>query len=212
MGYSMVYTTYKNLNALVKQPSYANPPSEYIYSPTQNFSGLAGTMRKRFVLYPAFKTKNLFSFTSTQDYADFNKLFDYSSGRFGKLWVPSWGDDIRLEQNITAGDTYIIIHDIDYNTYYPEVPGTGRYLFFFKNNSTWEMNMVSSITGVNQLNMEDAFVNSYAMSQIKYISFLYLARFDIDQIEWEFLSPLGDPMVARTTIDFIELPNEYSLL
>jgi hypothetical protein len=47
-----------------------------------------------------------------------------------------------------------------------------------------------------------------AKNDVQMLSFLYLVRFDIDEIEWEFVTP----QVGLATLDFIELPHEYASL
>lgn len=206
-----VYTAYKGKNLLLTHPDYSSDPTESIYSPTFGFSSFAGSMRWMFADYPVFKVKNKYSYTDIQSYTDFNTLFDLCCGRWGSLWVPSWMNDLQLTQDVVAGDNHFHITDITYNTYYPATPGTGRYVLFYYTNNIYEVKKVTSVTGSSQLNVDAVFVQSFPKNKLKYVCFLYLVRFDIDEIEWTYVSPLQEPMVAiADNVEFIELPHEYA--
>lgn len=155
--------------------------------------------------YPVFKANNKYSFINRQGYYDFNVLFDACYGRVGELWLPSWNKDFFLTANIGASDTTINIQDCSYTTYYPATPGTGRYLFFYVNSATWYARKVTSGSN-SQLVIESALGMAYTTSQIKYLCILYLVRFDVDELDWSFITP----NVTEIEVDFVELPHEYS--
>ena len=56
------------------------------------------------------------------------------------------------------------------------------------------------------LTMESTLGEAITMAQVKRISFLYLGRLDIDEIEWTYVTP----DISIADLYFIELPNEYA--
>lgn len=205
----MSYTTFKTKYVLHTFPDYSVEPAPSVYSPNlwlRNPMGIDA--RSRITDYPKFKVKNKYSFITAQGISDFNDLFDSVYGRVGSLWVPSWNRDFFLTEAIGSGDNHLHITDCDYATYYPSTPGTGRYVFIYVNDANWYARKIDSVFSSTQIIMESSLGVSLSLSQIKYVSILYLMRFEIDEIEWSFITP----MVAETEVELIEVPHEYASL
>jgi hypothetical protein len=202
----MVYESCYHSKILLTFPDYSVDPSMSILAPTDNFSGLAGSWRTSFAPSASIKIKSKYSFVTAEDIEQFNFLFDRCYGRLRDLWVPSWQKDLVLTKDIVAGDGVIYIEDIDYDIYYPSYPGTGRVLFFYASKLKYEIKTVYSVTNKTELNLYESFVNSFTRKELKYVSFLYLMRFDQDDIEWEYIAPRE---VAQLEVEFVELPSQY---
>jgi hypothetical protein len=207
------YTTFHSKYVLHNHPDYSAEPAPSFYSPNLWFRNPIGVdARARINDYPKFKIRNKYSFINEQDFSDFNDLFDACFGRVGSLWVPSWNRDFFLTANIGAGDNHIHIQDCTYNTYYPADPGTGRYIFIYVNSVRWYAKEIIDSTDPTILIMESSLGAAVTQAQAKYVSILHLMRFDIDEIEWSFIAPMGTPVAAETEVDFIEVPHEYASL
>jgi hypothetical protein len=194
---------------LLTFPDYSEDPEHSFSFPTDNFASLAGSWRQRYGWSSVIRVKNKYSYVSPENIQSFNELFDYCFGRYHYLWIPSWNKDLVLTQPIVTGDDHIHIEDIDYDINYPLFPGTGRFLFFYKSNSKYEMASVRSVTDKTTLNLHYPMNYSFALSELKYVCFLYLVRFDQDEIEWEYIAPRE---AAQLTVEFAELPLEYSAM
>jgi hypothetical protein len=205
----MSYITFKSKYVLHTFPDYSTNPEPSIYSPNSWLRNPMGVdARLRINDYPKFQIKNKYSFVTAQGISDFNDLFDFCHGRVGTLWVPSWNQDFFLISNIVAGNNYVDIKDYSYSTYYPSIPGTGRYIFIYINSTHWYAREVLSVYSPTRLVVDNSFDVDISMAQVKYVCILYLCRFDLDTLEWTFIVP----MVAETTTEFIEVPHEYASL
>lgn len=204
----MAYSTFKTKYVLNTFPDFSEEPGPAFSMPMSRHDGLGVGVKVQLVTYNVQKLNFKYSFINRAGIGSFNDLFDSCYGRFGSLWVPSWNKDITVTSNIGASDTTIQITNISYSTYYPATPGTGRYLFFYKNGGTWYARKVTAVPGINSLTLESSLGAALAVADIKMVCILYLVRFDIDELEWSFKAP----NVAETTVDFWELPNEYASL
>lgn len=204
----MAYTTFKSKYVLHTFPDFSEEPSPGMYMPMSRFSGLGVSVKVQIVDYHVQQLAFKYSFITRAGIGDFNSLFDYCMGRRGTLWVPSWNKDITLTANIGASDTTIQIRNISYSTYFPATPGTGRYLFFYRSASAWYARKVTATPSATSLTLESSLGTALTMANTKMVCFLYLVRFDIDEMEWKFIAP----NVAETTVNFVEVPKEYASL
>jgi len=80
------------------------------------------------------------------------------------------------------------------------------------NAANWYVRKILSVYELTQLILESTIDDSWSLSQIKYACILYLMRFEIDELEWSFTTPMDLDMVAETEVEFIEVPHEYASL
>jgi len=155
--------------------------------------------------YPEFRTGFTFGCNGLSDIAAIDDLFDDRLGRFGLLWFPSWQYDIEITQNIGSADKTLNINDVEYSTFFPSAPGTGRHIFLYlKGGSHYEREITSAPTSTTIV-IDSAFGVDINTGSILMSCFLYFGRFDIDEIDWGF--PV--PTVGIVTLYFLEVPHEY---
>ena len=156
--------------------------------------------------FPQYSANFVYNFVGMEDIWTVNSLFDTLKGAFGNIWFPSWMADFKIDGDIGSSDTTIdITMTEDFDTYYPLARGTGRYVFIYINNSTW---FARRITGYSSstITIDSSLGTDFSQDQIKFLSFLYMGRLDIQTIEWVYQTPT----VATCQLYFIELPNEYT--
>lgn len=156
--------------------------------------------------YPRYRAQFQYTCRGSGEIQEFNDLFDDQVGRLNGLWFPSWMNDLQLTADITSGDSVINITDIDYTTYFPESPGTGRYIMLWASKNKHVVKKVTAVPSSTSLQVEGTIDVDITTSELKFASFLYRGRFDIDQMVWNYLTPV----VAQTELFFIECPKEYS--
>ena len=150
---------------------------------------------------------------SKAEIRELSDFFDTMCGRLGKFWFPSWDKDFELCNDIDAEDTFIDVSEFDYEDYFLDNIGTGRYIFIYctatqfyarKVLSVSEIALESGITAM-RLNLDQAIGVPLTQTQVKMVSFLYMGRFDIDELEWEHVSP----DVAIAPLKFAEVVSDY---
>jgi hypothetical protein len=203
----MSFSTYKTFNVFHLFPCWADKPKEWISFDEEVFDNPLGfTYAESYQDYSEYKAANVYIANGRDKIYEINELFDTLLGRYDKLWFPSWREDVNLLGDISAVATSINVSAIDYATFYPATPGTGRYIFIYVNQSTWFCREVISFPGAEWIEIDSALGQAISTSDVKMICFLYLGRFDIDEIEWEYITPT----IAKTEIHFIELPKAYA--
>ena len=111
-----------------------------------------------------------------------------------------------MTSGIGGGDVNINIENIEYSTFYPATPGTGRYILIYVNSNKWFAREIVGVPSSTQLTMESSLGEALTLAQIKLVSFLYLGRFDVDETECLYVTP----DVGIMELFFIELPKEYA--
>lgn len=202
----MSFSTYLTYNVLHTFPDWTKEPEfELIQTPLSLRNPIGVDYKYTEEDYVKYKATNKYSPTTKAEISEFNDLFDELKGRWGMLWLPSWGTDFVLSQAIGAADTILQGADVSFSTNYGVAPAqTGRYVFIYKNTSQWWCRKVTAATD-SSLTIDSAIGVALALADVKYVSILYFARFDIDEIEWEYITP----DVAECELSFIELPHEY---
>ncbi len=205
----MSFSTYKSNKVLSRFPIWSGNPTMYVQEITGRFNALGHSFAESFQNYPLFRAKNKYSLTNKTDIEELNELFNENIGRWGVLWIPSWQKDIVITSNIGAADVNIDIEDIEYSTFYPKKgsggSGTGRYLFFYKSRTEWYAREVTATPTSTQITIDSALGKAYGVNDFQMISFLYLSRFDVDDINWKYYGY----DIAEAVLYFQELPNEY---
>ncbi|RLA02592.1 MAG: hypothetical protein DRQ42_00180 [Gammaproteobacteria bacterium] len=156
--------------------------------------------------FPNYSTNFIYNFVGKEDISVVNGLFDSLKGRIENIWFPSWIADFKINGDIASTDTTIdVLTTENYSVFYPPGRGTGRYLFIYVNDSIWFARRLTGYTAT-KINIDSALGRNIPKSQVKFISFLYMGRLDLETIEWMYSSP----EVASTKLYFVELPNEYT--
>lgn len=155
---------------------------------------------------PWYDTNFTYQFSDEEEISEVNDLFDELKGRWGNVWFPDWYNDFKINGDIAADDTTIDVLDTtNFSTFYPSGSGTGRYLFIFVNENTW---YIKKITGFDttSITIDSALGEAHSKESVRFLCFLYAGRLNVDEIVWEYITP----DVARISLDFTELSNEYT--
>lgn len=204
----MSFQTYFGKKVLHKFPYYGEPLQE-TYEQQHLFTAYNSVdERSTLETYPSILFKNKYSLVGKEDIWLYNELFDSVKGRWGSLWVPGWKHDIILSDDILPGSITINIEASDFITYFPTADITGRFLFIYVGSYKWYVRRVVNWSSLTEIELDKPLSGGLRKNKVKMISFLYLCRFDIEEIEWEFVGRDG----ADCILDFKELPYEYSLL
>ena len=204
----MAFTTFKAKYVFSLFPYWRVEPKDTMSHFVEDYTGIGYTISEQLEDYPKYETSHTYAANGLQEISDITDFFDARLGRQGSFWFPSFRKDVVLTNNIGSSDTDISIEDIEYSTFYPATPGTGRYIFIYVNQSKWFARKITAAPSSTVLTMESSLGELVLLSQIKMVSFLYLGRFNIDEIDWEFHTPT----IATVELLFIELPKEYTLL
>lgn len=203
----MSFSTFKSKYVFHLFPYWRTLPQGKIMMSYDEFNPTIGYSFVEYVEdYPRNKEKFVYICRNRTEIGDINDFFDDKLGRLKSFWYPSWRKDIVITGNIGFSDTIITIEDCEYSTFWPATPGTGRYILIYVNKNKWFTRKITNVPSSTTLTMESSLGEAVLAADIKMCSFLYLGRFDIDEIAWEYITP----EIATTELFFIELPQEYA--
>jgi hypothetical protein len=205
----MSFSTFKGKYVFHLFPYWRSPPAGKVMMSLDEFIPPIGYSFAEYVEdYPRDKERFTYICKDRTEIGDINAFFDEKLGRLKAIWYPSWRNDLKITNNIGSSDTNIQIEDCEYATFYPATPGTGRYIFIYVNKNTWYARKITNVVSPTLLTIESSLGADVTLAKLKMCCFLYLGRFDVDEIQWNYVTP----EVATTDLYFIELPHEYAEL
>lgn len=133
-------------------------------------------------------------------YSDF---FDYQRGRHGNFWLPTGQKDVVVTEVFLSTDNHLHIEPIDYENYWYGSE-TARHIVLRWPDGTLICKKVTSYT-VNTLTIEGTIGKDSPSDLSKLVvSFLLMVRFDIDEIEINYLLE----ELSLMSLSFYSLPKE----
>ncbi len=161
--------------------------------------------------YAAGENKMSFSadyvFPSRAEIASFLNFFDSKMGRLSSFWLPTHGRDIVPAAAVGAEETRLTIEPISYASTYFTNELQGRHIYARLPGAAAVCRKITG-AGTDYIDIDSALGFAISASQLAraLISFLYLARFDLD--EAEMLYPHNRPDFGRAALSFSALIGE----
>lgn len=146
-------------------------------------------------------------FPTRAEIASFWNFFDAHMGRLSAFWLPSHGRDIVPAAAVGAEETRLTIEPISYASTYFTNELQGRHIYARLPGAAGVCRKITG-AGADYIDIDSAlgFAVSAAQCARVLISFLYLARFDLD--EAEMLYPHNRPDFGRAALSFSALIGE----
>lgn len=142
---------------------------------------------------------------SRQDIWELLNFFDSKQGRFDKFWIPTWSKDIVVTGAVLNTDTILTIQPIQYSSYYLPNDVIGRYVYIQFPDGTYACRKINDAT-TSTITLDSAIGVTVAAEDLDdlLISFLILGRFDIDELELDYIKE----GVVRSELSFAGLVGE----
>ena len=143
---------------------------------------------------------------SLDECAEVRGLFNACKGKWKQFWLPSWQRDVVVTAAISSSDDYLTIEDIDYSASWSASHIIGKYLFILLPDGTEIYRKVVGWPTDTRLNLDATIGQDIAVESVGFIlvSFLFPARFEIDEGELEYFRPT----VATTRFRMTTLHDE----
>ena len=128
------------------------------------------------------------------------EFFMSRAGRFGRFWMPSWHEDVRVTAAFDSAAQTLAIADIDYAASWLPNDCTGRHLLFLFPDGTMACRWVSAAPTATTITLDSAIgttVTAGELGRLR-VCFLYFCRFDMDEIE--FAHHCADAASAQLTM------------
>ena len=132
------------------------------------------------------------SLTLTMDFlhgtnAETNKIlsfFDDNKGRWGTFYLPSQMNDIVVTEGFTTTDTVLSIENIDWSVYWDSMTSMGHLVQFKFPDGSKQYRLIVGSTGTS-MTINPPLDTAVTTENLPYltVSFLWQARFDMDEIE-----------------------------
>jgi len=150
------------------------------------------------------KFTNEYLLEGREEIDEFSSFFDVNKGRWGSFWISSEQRDIIITVPFNSDAITFSIDDIDWGTYWESNKNTGLYLNFRFPDGVNVQRKIISEPASGQITIDEIIGISSSSAELNHltVSFLYLVRFDIDQLEMEYITD----SIAKTKVTFITLP------
>lgn len=115
-------------------------------------------------------------------------FFDSKQGRFQGFWIPTWSRDIVATAAIDSSDTVLTIENIEYSTVYLPNEIIGRHVFIKFPDGTYACRKISDADS-ETITLDSAIGVDVPLDALPklMISFLMFCRFDIDELEIDYV-------------------------
>ena len=115
-------------------------------------------------------------------------FFDSKMGRFDKFWIPTWSKDLVPNVAILATDTVLTIEPTQYDTYYLPDEIIGRYVYIQFPDGTYTCKKITT-ADTTTITLDDQIGKAVSAGDLSklLISFLILCRFDLDELEINYI-------------------------
>lgn len=146
-------------------------------------------------------------FPTRAEITSFWNFFDSKTGRLSVFWLPSHGRDIVPTAAVGAEETRLTIEPISYATTYFLNALQGRHIYARLPGTAGVCRKITG-AGADYIDIDSAlgFAISAAQCARALISFLYLVRFDLDEVEMSY--PHNRPDFGRAALNFSALIGE----
>jgi len=127
----------------------------------------------------------LFSNFSSTELNDLLGFFDISKGRWDQFWLPSFNEDITITSAFVGTDTTFDIEDIKWSAYWNGMDVVGQYLRFQFPDGSIEYRNIIGAPSATEITIDATIDTAVTTEELPFlkVSFLFLVRFDIDEIE-----------------------------
>lgn len=160
-----------------------------------------------------YNLNDLLSHTITYNYTNLTKDDEYyfvnffltQQGKLKRFWLPWWKNSFTLYESIKTNDTII---NIEYCRYDKVDKGYERFFILLKNGDYISREIIAVVEhiGYESMIIHTAMDRNIEQNDIVFFGRLLLVRFDIDELEFDFLNN----KVSELSIPFKELQiNEY---
>jgi len=112
-------------------------------------------------------------------------FFDDHKGRCDRFWLPSQNNDIIITSGFLNTDITFDIEDIDWTVYWDEMNTAGHHIQFRFSDGASIYREITSMPTTTSMTIDSAIGVDVSQEELVTltVSFLYQARFDIDEIE-----------------------------
>ncbi len=124
------------------------------------------------------------------------KFFDSKRGRFQTFYIPSWNNDVVPTAAIGATDTTLTVEQIQFTS--AEI--VGRHLFIRLPDASYVCREITDLPTSTSIQIDSAIGMAISQSNLSkmLLSFLYKARFGVDEILFEYIAD----EIINTKLDF----------
>jgi hypothetical protein len=133
----------------------------------------------------------------------FRQFLYRMKGRRGVVWLPTFAEDITLAQTVGAGSANLFIREIGFT--FTGGPTSGReHIVIVKKDGTRLYRKIIGTDGApagqEKIILDSGVPGGLTPAQVSRISFIDVARFDQDQVEWEHINAADGASVVKINL------------
>jgi len=203
-----MFPVYKELPVFHIRPEQGSL-KQILFHPYQYLVFLGKSYSESHWAETAHRLKGHYHRKGREDTWNLLNFFDDQKGRWGNFYLPTWNADIIITESFGAGDTVLTIDPIEYPTYWAGSQ-TPRHVALLWPDDTPLICREIINAGSNTITLDSAIGKASGDPGLLFVSFLLMARLDIDEIEMSIMMD-GENDAERLTIfdlSFHSLPQE----
>lgn len=197
------YTQYKSLDVLLDCQPVLSGINEKILKSEDIFDNGAGIVEYDSKQSYLTRTMTCNFITKTkQTRINLRKFLHRMKGRRGSFWLPTFNNDIVLNQNISSSQTYMLVDAFGYGYFYDGI--TSDFVIQMKNGTNYFNRILSSSRDQieERFELETSFGVAINIADIKRIMFIHKVRLDSDSVEFNYIVH----QIMQTSIPVKEIP------
>ena len=195
------FSTYQTYEVFNVEPNYSDAPRTVIEVYPYITQFLAKSIDYAYSVEGSINTENKYNFYNRADLYELVKLFDEKCGQWGEFWYPSWQDDVVITTPFDSADTVLDVEDIEWDSYWKDNKILGRYLYVLLPDGTEIIRKILSAPTSTSLQVDSAMGTTITSLQNVISCFLYMGRFNKDEMNIKWLSEtVSEVQIGFTTI------------
>ncbi len=198
-------TLYKGFDLFLIRPNWLGDPEHGYSRAYELLSYLGLEYSESQVIETATRLKALYTEFDRSALQTLLNFFDGKKGRWYPFWMPSFSEDLVVTAAFGSDATTLTIEDVDYPNYWLPNDATGRHLYIEWPDGSYVCKAVTDAAG-STLTLEEAIGKAATTADLPglRVSFLYFVRFDLDEVEIEYITP----EIADIQLSFKTVPAE----
>jgi hypothetical protein len=140
--------------------------------------------RDKTMQVPTDKSFMAMTFLNAQEQYNVRKMIHGRKGKQSGFWYPTFANDLELVQDITVGDTTIVVNNVEFQKHH-----SYQFLFLlsiFSGNAVMEVVDSVKSGSTETLALKNPVNATIPKSIVESISYMRFMRFDSDRIEFSF--------------------------
>lgn len=181
------YPAYNGFYVFNTEPNWSSIQNINLTKPFEVLHNIGIDTSYSYQLETDFSLTYKYSFYSLENCRKIENFFNDMAGKYGNFWLPTWGNDFVITDEVINSDTILKIENINYLDNWLTNDLVGR-IIFIKSDTSEVYRKIIAAPNEDEITLDSAVGIDISEQELKSIvsCFLLPVRFDIDELELNF--------------------------